>query len=142
MGGQRLWKWGKRPHLNQGEPESLDVMQGDHTLAARMVLGDTCYQNTVNTLSISTHSLYSTFWTVNYMVSPERPKGCLSSPKNEKASLGPREALILPYIMSNCSCSFGDVRSHNHAGNYTIIYTVPLWAHHVTSTPTWSITAF
>ena len=55
MGGQRLWKPGKRPHLIQGELESLDVMQGDHTLVARMVLGDTCYQSTIYTLSISTY---------------------------------------------------------------------------------------
>lgn len=128
VGGQRLWKPGKRPHLIQGELESLDVMQGDHTLVARMVLGDTCYQSTIYTLSISTYRLHSTLWAINYMVSPESPKGCLSSTGNQHASLGPREALILPYILRNCWCSFGDVRSHNYAGNYTIIYTVPLWA--------------
>ena len=136
MGGQRPWKPGKRPNLIQGELGSLDVMQGDHTLAARMVLGDTCYQSTIYTLSISTHRLYSALWTINCVVSPERPKGCLSSPGNKHASLGPQEALILPYILSNCWCSFGDVRSRNYAGTHTIIYTVPLWARNdITSLP-------
>ena len=50
------------------------VMDREAWHAARMVLGDTCYQSTIYTLSISTHRLCSALWTINYVVSPERPK--------------------------------------------------------------------